>query len=280
MAMMEWATGYFQEKRVADPRLSIEWLLSEVLQVKRLDLYLQHDRPLATSELDLLREMIKRRAVHEPLQYITGSTHFMDAIIRVDPRVLIPRSETEQLIEILLEQTLESKSQNLCLLDLGTGSGCIPIALKQKRPEWSCNGIDISESAINLARENARINQVDVNFEVADLFEFTANPMDKWDIVVSNPPYITELEKSEMNEQVLNYEPHQALFHTEPLLLYEKIIQFAAKNSAHLFLECNDKAATQVADIASRFYTDPSLEKDFDGNNRFVTASVVKNVLF
>ena len=277
--MMEWATDYFQEKSVADPRLSIDWLLSEVLQVKRLDLYLQHDRPLATAELDRLRVMVKRRAQHEPLQYITGSAQFMDATINVDPNVLIPRSETEQLTELLLKQTLESVTKKLHLLDLGTGSGCIPIAVKQKRPDWTCHGIDISEGAINLARKNAQINQVDVNFDVADLLEFTTNPAGEWDIIISNPPYITDSEKSEMNEQVLEYEPHQALFHNKPLLLYEKIIQYAAKNSALLFLECNDKTALQVAEIASRFYADSALKKDLDGNNRFVIASKANNQL-
>lgn len=278
VAMIEWATDYFQDKRVSDPRLSIEWLLSDLLQVKRLDLYLQHDRPLATSELNGLREMIKRRARHEPLQYITGSTHFIDATIHVDPRVLIPRPETEQLTELLLYQTQELESKNLRLVDLGTGSGCIPIAVKQKRPDWSCHGIDISQEAVTLARKNAEINQVDVRFDAADLFEFSEISTDKWDIVISNPPYITAAEKPELNKQVLDYEPHQALFHTNPLLLYEKIIQFAAKNRAQLFLECNDKSAGKVAELASRFYRDSALIKDLDDNNRFVIAATIKSL--
>lgn len=275
LAMLEWATKFFRERNVEDPRLSIEWLLSEVLQVKRLDLYLQYDRPLATSELDQLRSLVKRRAQHEPLQYITGSTQFMDVTIHVDKRVLIPRIETEQLTDLLLEHTATQKSQNLRLIDLGTGSGCIPIAIKKKRPDWDCFAIDISEGAIELARENARINETDVRFEVQDLFECISKSSGKWDIVISNPPYITESEKDQLHEQVLKYEPGGALFYSDPIHLYEKIIQFAAANQAHLFLECNDKTANRVAEIAALFYKDADMKKDLDGNDRFVLAADV-----
>lgn len=277
--MLEWATEYFRERNVEDPRLSIEWLLSEVLQVKRLDLYLQYDRPLAASELDQLRELVKRRARHEPLQYITGSTQFMDVTIHVDKRVLIPRIETEQLTDLLLEQTVAQKSRQFRMIDLGTGSGCIPIAVKKKRPDWDCFAIDISEGAIELARENARFNETDVRFQVQDLFEYISKPSGKWDIVISNPPYITESEKDELHEQVLKYEPEGALFYSDPIVLYEKIIQFAAANQAQLFLECNDKTANKVAEIASNYYKDAVMKKDLDGNDRFViAANVIKQI--
>lgn len=277
LTMLEWATEFFQERNVEDPRLSIEWLLSETLQVKRLDLYLQYDRPLASAELDRLRTLVKRRAKHEPLQYITGSTQFMDVEIHVDQRVLIPRIETEQLTELLLEQTNTDEFNKIRLMDLGTGSGCIPIAIKKRRPDWKCFGIDISENAIELARENARINQVDVKFEVQDLLKFTSNPTGEWDVIISNPPYITEEEKDELHEQVLNYEPHKSLFHSDPLQLYEKIILFASENSASLFLECNDKTSIKVAEIAAQYFKDTDLKKDLDGNDRFVIAKENRN---
>lgn len=277
LTMLEWATEFFQERNVEDPRLSIEWLLSETLQMKRLDLYLQYDRPLASAELDRLRSLVKRRAKHEPLQYITGSTQFMDVMIHVDQRVLIPRIETEQLTDILLEQTNSDEFKKIRLMDLGTGSGCIPIAIKKRRSDWNCFGIDISESAIELARENARMNQVDVSFEVQDLLKFTSDPTGEWDVIISNPPYITEAEKEELHEQVLKYEPHKALFHSDPLKLYEKIIRFASGNNAFLFLECNDKTSIKVAEIAAQYYKEPDLKKDLDGNDRFVIAKESRN---
>ncbi|MEX0944630.1 MAG: peptide chain release factor N(5)-glutamine methyltransferase [Balneolaceae bacterium] len=273
VSMLKWATDYFVEKNVQDPRLSIEWLLSEVLQVKRLDLYLQFDRPLTSNELNELRSLIKRRALNEPLQHITGSTLFLDATIHVGPDVLIPRIETEQLVDLLLEKTKPIAEQSVRLIDLGTGSGCIPISIKQKHPNWFCTGIDISESALSVAKQNAIHNQTEIEFIHQDIEQFIENSDRQWDVVISNPPYITESEMSEMHEQVLNYEPRLALFHHDPLNLYEQIIRFAASSDSQLFLECNDKTAKQVAAITGKYFMDFSLQKDLDGNDRFVIAS-------
>lgn len=272
--MLEWATDYFIKRDVQDPRLSIEWLLSEILAIKRLDLYLQFDRPLSTEELDLLRPLIQRRAKHEPLQHITGSTQFMNTTIAVNPDVLIPRIETEQLVDILFEQTKPISEQPLKIIDLGTGSGCIPIAIKKNRPKWECTGIDISEPALKLAKENAQTNSVDVTFQKANIENLQDQIGGNWDIVISNPPYISISEKDEMHKQVIDYEPHLALFYNNPLQLYKKILQFASKSNAKLFLECNDKTADQVALIAEDFFSDITLLNDLDGNKRFVVASV------
>lgn len=273
LSMLEWATDFFAKRDVQDPRLSIEWLLSETLTVKRLDLYLQFDRPLSSDELDLLRPLIQRRAKHEPLQHITGSTQFMNTTIAVSPDVLIPRIETEQLVDILFEQTESISDQPLRIIDLGTGSGCIPIAIKKNRPNWECTGIDISEAALQLARENAQKNSVEVTFQKANIEDLQDQMSGFWDIVISNPPYITMSEKKEMHKQVLDFEPHLALFYDNPLHLYKKIMQFASESDAKLFLECNDKTAEEVAQIAKDFFSDISLLKDLDGNKRFVIAS-------
>lgn len=273
LSMLEWATDFFAKRDVQDPRLSIEWLLSETLTVKRLDLYLQFDRPLSSDELDLLRPLIQRRAKHEPLQHITGSTQFMNTTIAVSPDVLIPRIETEQLVDILFEQTESISDQSLRIIDLGTGSGCIPIAIKKNRPNWECTGIDISEAALQLARENAQKNSVEVTFQKANIEDLQDQMSGFWDIVISNPPYITMSEKKEMHKQVLDFEPHLALFYDNPLHLYKKIMQFASESDAKLFLECNDKTAEEVAQIAKDFFSDISLLKDLDGNKRFVIAS-------
>lgn len=274
--MLEWATEYFEKKKVPDPRLSIEWILAEALQCKRLDLYLQFDRPLSSEELKTIRPLVRRRAASEPLQYITGSARFMNTTISVNSHVLIPRIETEQLVDLLLGHFKEKKNEPLNLLDAGTGSGCIPIAIKKENPNWYCAGFDISRKAVETAQKNARMNETEVDFFRADIFEIDRLPSKvktSWDIIVSNPPYITESEKKEMHKQVTEYEPHSALFHAEPLKLYSEIIEFAASQNASLYLECNDKTAAGVLQIANRFFREAELFKDLDKNDRFVVAS-------
>jgi release factor glutamine methyltransferase len=275
LSMLEWGTDYFEKKGVDSPRMSIEWLLSHVLDCKRLDIYLQYERPLSEDELNKIRPLIKRRAVHEPLQYITGSTDFMGCRIHVNPDVLIPRDETEQLVEHILSFFDSRCSDPITLIDIGTGSGCIPIALKKHFPEWHCCGIDVSGSALQTAESNALENKLDVEFILCDL-----NDMENveqiagrhWDIVVSNPPYITHKEKETLDPQVLNFEPGLALFHEAPLKLYQKICSFASSQESTLFLECSDQYADQIKDTVHHFYDWVQLLKDLDGNDRFIIA--------
>lgn len=273
LSMLEWATDFFEAKSVQNPRLSIEWLLADVLNINRLDLYLKFDRPLSTTELDQLRPLVKRRSLHEPLQHLTGSTDFLNCIIHVDKDVLIPRTETEQLVELVLNQ--HSNFEELNVLDIGTGSGCIPIALKKARPDWNCTGIDISPEALKISSHNAEFNEVEVTFLEADMNTLAENKKimsQEWDIIISNPPYITPAEKGEMDPQVLNFEPELALYHDDPLSLYRKICEFASHFDAKLFLECNDKFATEIKEAAISFYRDAELIQDYDENDRFVIA--------
>ncbi len=274
LAMLEWATEYFKERNIPEPRLSIEWILAEVLSVRRLDLYMQFDRPLSQEELDRLRPLVKRRAMNEPVQYIIGKTEFHSAEILVNRSVLIPRVETEQLVDTLLKDSAFPAGVPLKLIDIGTGSGCIPIAVKLNRPLWSCSGVDISADALGVARKNALHNQTDIQFVQADFEKWEDEPFfhQKWDIVISNPPYITFEEESEMHSQVKEYEPGDALFHENPLEFYEKLIDFASASSAALFLECNDKTAARVEKLTVRKFPKVSLHNDLDGNPRFVLA--------
>lgn len=275
LSMLEWGTDYFREKGVPNPRLSIEWLLADLLQTKRLDIYLQFGRPLSPAELDKIRPMIKRRALHEPLQYITGSTDFMGLEFRVTPDVLIPRGETEQLVELLAGRFGPEASEPLHLLDIGTGSGCIPVSLKKKFPAWTCAGLDISVKALALAKENARLNGTEVDFYHCDINHLESHPelsKPSWEIVISNPPYITGPEKKEMEKEVTDYEPADALFHNDPLSLYSRIIGFAAARNSALFLECNDKFAADILKLSEAHFSKPKLLEDLDGNSRFVVA--------
>ncbi|REL38524.1 peptide chain release factor N(5)-glutamine methyltransferase [Rhodohalobacter sp. SW132] len=276
LRMLEWATDYFKKKEIPDPRHSIEWLLAEVLECKRLDLYLKYDRPLSQQELDSIRPLVKRRANHEPLQYIIGYTDFMNARIEVNPSVLIPRIETEQLVELLLDKTAGFHANKLNVLDIGTGSGCIPISIKQAVPNWNCWGMDNSEPALACAKQNATLNSVDVVFFEGDLFEPENSEAEnlELDLVVSNPPYIQPGEKPAIEKQVSEFEPESALFHDKPLEVYHSITAFAHRKKAHLFLELNNTLADEILGIVQQFYPGAKIEKDLDQNPRFILALI------
>ncbi|MEX0639267.1 MAG: peptide chain release factor N(5)-glutamine methyltransferase [Balneolaceae bacterium] len=275
LSIIEWATQWFEEKSVPDPRLSIELLLAHVLQMKRLDLYLKFDRPLSPGELDRIRPLVKRRGLQEPVQYILGYTDFFNCRIEVDSRVLIPRVETEQMVALLLESTKMREDEPLHLLDIGTGSGNIPIAIASARPAWSCKGIDLNEDILELARKNARKNDTEVLFERIDLNELNETSFDAFDLIISNPPYILPDERREIEPQVVNYEPAMALFHQEPQLLYRKISEFASsmlRPRGSLWLECSHQLAELTLQVVRESLPDSHLKEDFEGKKRFVIA--------
>ena len=273
LSMMEWASGYFEKKDVPGPRLSIEWLLSDTLQIKRLDLYLQYDRPLTSDELEELRQKVKRRAEHEPLQYITGSAEFLNCTFKVDKRVLIPRPETEQLAEMILVDFKSLSDDPIHLLDIGTGSGCIPIAIAKERKYWICKGVDISAEALEVAGENAALNGVQVSFGIDDLRSMKEDGM--FDVIVSNPPYISPDEKESIDLQVKGFEPDLALFHDNPVSVYSDIARFAQthlKKKGALYLECNAALADQILATVREFFPDAEDLSDYDGKQRFLRA--------
>lgn len=275
LSMLEWATDFFKKKNIPDPRHSIEWLLAETLDIKRLDLYLKFDRPLSPDELDTLRPLVKRRAQHEPLQYIVGFTDFMNARISVDENVLIPRIETEQLVEIILDE--HPTGEALSVLDIGTGSGCIPIALKMERPEWELSGIDISAEALEVARKNTQQNEVEVNFSKGDILSpETIDATPPLDIIVSNPPYITPEEKDSLEPQVKDYEPSQALFFDDLDSMYQHIINFARQNLAddgQLYLELHEDYSQQILKLFDDNSWSARIQKDYNNKSRFILAS-------
>ena len=281
LSMLEWGTEYFKERGIPDPRLSIEWLLAEVLQVKRLDLYLKFDRPLSQSELDAIRPLVKKRASHEPLQYILGYTNFMNAQISVTPDVLIPRIETEQLVEILLDDhPADDLSEAKKVIDIGTGSGCIPIALKMERPNWQIDALDISEEALRIARKNAESNEVEITFMQGDILEWKKLPVEKtYDIVISNPPYVLPEEKDELEEQVVNHEPSLALFCENLENMYGSVINFSEnylQDRGMLCLEVHEKHGERIKQLFDDTRWETSLLKDYDKNPRFIIAKLAK----
>lgn len=222
-----------------------------------------------------LASIIARLKQHEPLQYILGKARFHGHSFAVTPATLIPRPETEQLVDMIVD---ENTGSDLAVLDIGTGSGCIAISLARALKFAQVTATDVSPDALAVAQHNATALKTRVRFLEQDILTCSA-PSQAWDIIVSNPPYITEQEKATMERNVLDYEPHSALFvpNDDPMLFYRPIAAYASrslKNGGRLYLEINRAMAQQVSDILRQAgLSNIHIHNDFNGNNRFITAT-------
>ena len=221
-----------------DEMNSIFFLISEeFLQIPRSKILLADEIELDSNKEILFLDALNRLKTHEPIQYVLGKTTFMDLEFKVNSNVLIPRPETEELVRLMLKEGLDGKE----ILDIGTGSGCIAISLAKNLPNAKVSAIDISEDALEVARENAKLNNVDIDFINADIFDYKSEK--KYDVIVSNPPYVRESEKALMKSNVLDFEPELALFveDKDPLKYYEQIIEYyKLSKSGKLFFEINN----------------------------------------
>ncbi len=216
-------TSFFQHKGIPNPRLDAQYILAHGLKMKRMDLYLNFDKPLSEHELEVLRPLVARRAKREPLQHIVGSTSFRGHEIRCDRRALIPRPETESLIDII-KKRLQGK-ESATVADIGTGSGAIAIAVKKEISGTRVFATDISKDALDLARENAKNNTAEIEFHEGDLLEALPE-CEKFDAIVSNPPYIPDAEKEKLQPEVRDFDPAIALFGgPDGLTLIRKILE-------------------------------------------------------
>ncbi|MEM8867976.1 MAG: peptide chain release factor N(5)-glutamine methyltransferase [Verrucomicrobiota bacterium] len=200
---------FFRDKGVPNPSLDTDLLLAHTLGIKRLEIYLDLERPLTDAELDVLRPLVKRRSLREPLQYILGSVEFSGLELKVDKRALIPRQETEELIE-LIAQSVEAAPKTI--LDLGTGTGALALSLAVEYPEASVTALDYSAEALSLAKENASALGLEDRIEFLEGSWF--EPLEegqRFDLIVSNPPYLTEEEMATAEPEIVDYEPEQAL---------------------------------------------------------------------
>ncbi|MDX6746882.1 peptide chain release factor N(5)-glutamine methyltransferase [Polaribacter sp. PL03] len=254
-------------------------LMEEKLSLKRIDTVLKPDFLITDNNLATLQSIIKRLQKQEPIQYILGNTEFYGLPFIVNEHTLIPRSETEELVEwILLEiPQLKTKIQTktLSLLDIGTGTGCIPISLAKNLQNAKITGIDISTEALKIAKENAALNKVDVAFIEVNILETKELPQ-QFNIIISNPPYVRELEKVEIKNNVLENEPHLALFvsNENPLLFYKKIADLAKKHltkNGFLFFEINQYLGKETAEmLREKEFINIELKKDLFGNDRMI----------
>jgi release factor glutamine methyltransferase len=223
------SADYLSRKNIESSRINAENLLAHVLKCKRLDLYLAFDRPLKENEINDYRELIRRRGTSEPLQYIIGNVEFYGLNFKVNPSVLIPRPETELLIEKVLGSINKKEAVNI--LDIGTGSGNIAISLAKYLPEAHIMAIDISEEAIKVAKENSELNDIDgkINFYKLDFMNDNLLKNRDFDLIVSNPPYVSLKEYSNLNPELQNYEPRIALTDENDGLNYYRLISKQAK---------------------------------------------------
>lgn len=291
MILKEYKLHFIKELETIYDQEEIEsffFIISEFLhQKKRIDLALNPNFSIHKNELEKWNSIIAELKQEKPIQYILGETEFYGLRFLVNENTLIPRPETEELVELIIEsQKSKVESRKCKILDIGTGSGCIAISLAKNLPNTKVYALDVSEKALYTAKQNSEINKVEINFinksilEVEDSIIPTTNYQLStifFDIIVSNPPYVRNLEKKEIKKNVLEYEPHLALFveDTDALLFYRKIAQLAQKNlseNGKLYFEINQYLGKETVELLENLgFQNINLIKDVYGNDRMIS---------
>lgn len=276
LEILNTTTQYFTEKNIDNPRLNAEELLGKVLDLKRVELYVAFERPLTDKEISNLRELVKRRIQHEPLQHIIGQTDFMGYPIKVNPDVLIPRPETEILVEEVLKLQNDPNLKNPNILDIGTGSGCIAISLVLEWKNSQVVAVDVSSTALKTAHQNCLLNTISAQMAAShknqtidfsnDITLLEHDILKPWppsikkqfDIIVSNPPYVTQNEMQSLQPEVNNYEPHDALTDfNDGLTFYRRIFDIVTEKKElvcrYLFLEMSGSQPEKIIAIAQNY---------------------------
>lgn len=272
-------------------------LIEEIMQLQRIDTVMQPKYTITPKALAELQNAMERLQNEEPIQYILGKTEFYGLPFNVTPDTLIPRPETEELVRWILEElsiereehqeeSLKAKGESLSILDIGTGTGCIPITLAKYLPKAQITAIDISSEAIAVATQNATLNQVSIDFvqtnilATENLDSVVKTSSKKIDVIVSNPPYVRDLEKAEIKNNVLQNEPHLALFVSDddPLIFYRKIALLAKQHlttNGQLFFEINQYLGKETIVLLKEIgFSYVELRKDIFGNDRMIRATL------
>ena len=274
-SLVKWATDDFRTRGIENPRLDAELLVAHALGIDRTRVIIESLRPLEAGELSLLRDLVKRRRAHEPVAYLRGYREFYGLSFRVDPRVLIPRPDTEALVEVALART-EHVSLSMRQLDLCTGSGCVAIAMARQRPTAKVVATDLSADALSVARENAyRLGAYNVAFQEGDLFAAVSPPA-RFDVVTANPPYIASGEIPGLSADIRDFEPRLALDGgSDGLAVVRRIVEEAPPFLASggvLAVEIGaGEAAATVALLEGRGFTDVRVDRDYGKIERVVS---------
>jgi len=284
--LLNWITEHFTEKGIESPRLSAEVLLSQVLQTTRIELYTQFDRQVPQEQLDRLHELVRRAGENEPVAYLTGRAEFYSLQLKITPDCLIPRPETELLVERAIE-FLRKRMGTQFVCDLCTGSGCIAVAIAKNFAEASIVATDICDAALSVAAENVEKYQLgeQVKLLCGDLFDPIVLPLDvtEFDLIVCNPPYVSSAEYEKLDKNVKDYEPKSALYAgVDGLDVYRRIaerIDAFLKPGAALILEIGYAQGQAVKELLEEAgcFGEITVEKDFHNNDRIVIARKVSS---
>ena len=251
-------------------------LLEHYFNIDRIKMALEPDLRLSESEMLTFHFAVKDLLKNKPIQYIIGETEFCDMKFKVNENVLIPRPETSELVMNIVKRQKTKDKRQLSILDIGTGSGCIAISLAKRIPNSKVYALDISEKALAVAKENAINNDADITFIHDDILSIKNNIENTFDIIVSNPPYVRELEKKDMRNNVLEWEPHNALFvsDNDPLIFYRNILEFAKTNlsqDGEIWFEINEYLGKEMTDLCKEYgFSDIEIFKDFREKDRVV----------
>ena len=295
--LLNWTTEYLTSKGIDSPRLNAELLLSHVLGLKRIELYTQFDKPVTQQQLDKLHNLVQRASQNEPIAYLVGKTEFYSLELNVTPACMIPRPETELLVERAIE-FLRTRNGKQFVCDLCTGSGCIAVAIARNYPDCQIIATDISDAALSVAAKNIEKHRLkeQIRLLCGDLFDPIMPQLDVekpvrhslgdggFDLIVCNPPYVSAAEFEKLDKNVKDYEPKLALFAgDEGLDIYRRIIERVGtflKSDAAVMLEIGynqGQAVKQLLEQASCF-GEITIEKDFDNNDRIAIAKKQRTI--
>jgi release factor glutamine methyltransferase len=253
----------------------INLIYEKVVNLKKTDILLNEDRVLDTKTADQILQITQQLKQQIPIQYIFGSAYFYDLTLEVDPNVLIPRQETEELVDWIIR---ENNKPELRILDIGTGSGCIAIALAKNLPKATTDAMDVDPKTLEITTKNATKNGVTVNPLLCNILDEQPE-VQPYDLIVSNPPYVLHSEKTKMHKNVLEHEPEKALFvpDDQSLIFYRKIADFAQKNlknKGSLYFEINERKGTEIKELLSDSgFVNIILKKDINGKDRMIKAT-------
>lgn len=274
LELLQKSTTFFTEKGIESPRYNAEALLAFVLQCERIQLYMQFDRPLADGEVDAYRDLVRKRSLREPLQYLLGTVSFFDLTLKVNESVLIPRPETELVVEKAIEylKTIENPK----VLDIGCGSGNISIAIAKHIPCAEVTALEMSEEALILARENADLNCINgsILFLRHNIMSDTLPPH-SYDLIVSNPPYVSSADYQNLQAEIVQYEPRIAVTDDgDGFSFYSRIIEIARghlNENAMLIFELGAGQAVRVSQLLEEGkFTDVTITEDYAGIPRII----------